>query len=58
MQTLRNWKAQRSGAFIRVSGFDTKSQQEVKITAALIEPRRGGQVIATDKDGVEHELIV
>jgi hypothetical protein len=54
---IRGWRAQRSGANIRVTGFDTSSQQDVKITATVIEPRRGGLVIATDKDGAEHTLV-
>lgn len=57
MQTLRGWSAKRSGANIRVTGFDTSTQQDVKITATSIEPRRGGLVIAETKEG-EVSLVV
>lgn len=57
MQTIRSWRAQRSGANIRVSGYSTTTQADVKIQAVSIEPRRGGLVIATDKDGTEYSLV-
>lgn len=53
---LKKWSAKRSGAGIRVTGFDTQSQQDVKLQCVEVSPRRGGQIIATDKDGGEHEL--
>lgn len=53
---IRGWKAQRSGAGIRITGFDTSSQKDVKVQVSVIEPRRGGLTIATDKDGNEYEL--
>lgn len=53
---LKNWSAKRSGAGIRVTGFDTMSQREEKIQVVEIAPQRGGRIIATDKDGNEHEL--
>lgn len=54
---IRSWKAQRSGANIRITGYDTSSQQDVKVQVTSIEPRRGGLVIATDKNGNEHTLV-
>jgi hypothetical protein len=53
---IRGWKAQRSGAGIRVTGFDRSSQKDAKVQVTTIEPRRGGLIVATDKNGVEHEL--
>jgi hypothetical protein len=53
---LKRWSAKRSGAGMRVTGFDTLSQRDAKLQCVEISPRRGGQIIATDKDGVEHEL--
>lgn len=57
MQTLKGWTAQRSGANIRVTGFNTSTQKEDKVQVALIAPRRGGQVIATARDGTEYSLV-
>lgn len=56
--TLKGWEAKRSGAGIRVTGFDTASQADAKVQAVSIEPRRGGLVVAVDKDGNEHSLII
>ena len=53
---IRGWRAQRSGAGIRLTGFDLSTQKDVKIQATAIEPRRGGLTVAIDKDRVEHEL--
>lgn len=53
---IRGWKAVRSGAGIRVAGFDIGTQNDAKVQVVSIEPRRGGLIIATDKDGNEHEL--
>ena len=53
---LKGWSAKRSGAGIRVSGFDTQSQKDAKLQCVEISPRRGGRTVATDKDGNEHEL--
>lgn len=53
---LKKWSAKRSGAGIRVTGFDTQSQREAKVQVVEIAPRRGGQIMAIDKDGNEHEL--
>lgn len=57
MQTLRGWRAVRSGANIRVTGYNTTTQEEAKIQASVIEPRRGGLVVATTKDGTEFGLV-
>jgi hypothetical protein len=54
---LKGWSAKRSGAGIRVTGFDTASQQDTKLQAIEIRPKRGGLTIAVDKDGGEHELL-
>jgi hypothetical protein len=53
---IRGWKVQRSGAGMRITGFDKSTQKDVKVQVVRVEPRRGGLVIATDKDGTEHEL--
>jgi hypothetical protein len=53
---IRGWKAQRSGAGIRITGYDTSNQRDCKVQVVSIEPRRGGLTIATDKDGNEHTL--
>lgn len=55
-QTLKRWKAKRSGAGISITGFDTSAQRDGKVQAVSIEPRRGGLVVAVDKNGVEHRL--
>lgn len=57
MQTLKGWSARRSGANIRVTGFNTSTQQDDKVSVVTIEPRRGGLVIATTKDGTEYGLV-
>jgi ribulose bisphosphate carboxylase small subunit len=57
LMQIRSWKAQRSGANIRVTGVDKGTQQAVKVTASHIEPRRGGLVVAVCKDGTEHQLV-
>lgn len=57
LMQIRGWKAQRSGANIRVTGTDKGTQQPVKVTVTSIGPRRGGLVIATQKDGTEHTLV-
>ena len=53
---LKNWSAKRSGAGMRVTGFDTQTQKDEKVQVVEISPRRGGIPIATDKDGNEHTL--
>jgi hypothetical protein len=53
---LKKWSAKRSGAGIRVTGFDTMSQKDAKVQVVDISPRLGGRIVATDKDGNEHEL--
>jgi hypothetical protein len=55
---LKRWTAKRSGAGIRVTGFDTQLQKDAKLQAVSIEPRRGGLVAAIDKDGNEHTLAL
>lgn len=57
MQTIRGWQARRSGANIRVTGYNTSTQAEVKIQATVLEPRRGGLVIAKATDGEEYSLV-
>jgi hypothetical protein len=58
MHTLKAWSARRAGANITVTGKSAIDGSDTKITGVVsIEPRRGGLVIATDKDGEEHSLV-
>jgi hypothetical protein len=53
---LKRWSAKRSGAGMRVTGFDTQLQKDAKVQVIEIAPRRGGLVVAIEKDGTEHTL--
>lgn len=53
---ITNWKARRAGGRITVTG--SAGGGPVKIVGVdVIEPR-GGQVIATDKNGENHTLVI
>lgn len=58
MHTLKDWKARRAGGRITVNGKNADNGLAQKIVGVdVIEPR-DGKIIATDKDGQEHELAI
>ncbi len=57
-KSLKNWEARRSGAGISIVGDDVETDERTKLTdIAAIEPINGG-VLATDRQGNTHTLLV
>jgi hypothetical protein len=57
MHTLTQWKARRAGGRITINGRELDGDPGKIVGVDVIEPR-GGLIIATDKNGVDHRLIV
>lgn len=62
MKTISNWTAKRAGGRITVYGVDGDTGDTTKVVGVdMIKGARAGTgvkaVIATDKDGVEYELV-
>lgn len=57
MHALKNWKARRAGGRITVVGSEIDGSPGKIVGVDVIEPR-GGKIIATDKDGTDHELTL
>lgn len=57
MHTLKDWKARRAGSRITVNGTEANGQPGKIVGVDAIEPR-DGKIIATDKHGTEHQLLI
>ena len=54
---LFNWKARRAGGRITVTGKDSGGDAAKIVGVDVIEPRNG-RIIAKDKTGEEHLLVL
>lgn len=59
MHTLKEWKAKRAGGRITVYGKNVDTGADEKIVGVdVIQPGALMCAVATDKNGVDHRLVI
>jgi hypothetical protein len=57
-KTLKNWRARRSGNAMTIYGELGQSSSPTKITEVIAIRPGAGRVLATDRAGIDHVLLI